>query len=227
MIKFIGSNKGSIFDNWSKAWPPKEFYSCQQDVTKDQYNGLKELIDCQAGETELESFLGENREVLSCALSLYSTGHHASWIFPKYHVRSCSSQFGGMIPDYIMAGSNSEGLSWWILELKGANHKAFAIKGKRVYLSQEANKGVCQLLAYIDASARAQSYLRDEMKLKDFREPKGILLIGSEIESGESNVQEFKGAWNRSNATIKIRSYSALLRIVRERASLKGDPDKL
>src|SRR3546814_336651 len=90
--------------------------------------------------------------------------------------------------------------------------RSFVRTGKRVSLSSEANHGLCQLINYIDRSARSQAYLRDDLKLAGFREPREVLMIGTEEESRDERVREFKGAWNRMNPRVQIRSYSALLR---------------
>ncbi len=67
-------------------------------------------------------------------------------------------------------------------------------------------------MEYIDAASRSQSYLRDELGLKGFREPRGVLLIGTETESADPAVMDFKGAWNRMNTRVQIKSYTSLLR---------------
>ena len=217
MLNFSKANRDDFFAHWKKDWPAKEFFASQHDVSEEQYLRFKELIESRSGETDIEKFLATNKEVLSLSLFLFSTGHHATWIFLKQHIRPASGATGGMIPDYLMAGLSSDGFSWWVLELKGANHDAFKTQEKRVFLSPEANKGICQLMNYIDVSTRSQGYLRDELKLNGYREPKGILLIGTDQESSNEQVREFKGAWNRLNPRIQIRSYSALLNIVKSK----------
>lgn len=148
------------------------------------------------------------------AIWMFSTGHHMSWIFPKEQIRPSSDPVGGLIPDYLMAGANSNGVDWFVLELKGADKRAFNKAGKRVSLSGDANKGVCQLLNYIDLASRDQAYLRDGLALSGFREPRGILLIGTDDETEDLQVRNFKGAWNRINSRVQIRSYNSLLRDV-------------
>lgn len=211
-----------LFKHWPDWWPPKEYFASQHDVTARQYRELKKLVDSRAKETEIEEYLGANKEVLALCLFLFSTGHHATWIYPKQHIRPASGDAGGMIPDYVMAGANSDGVSWWVLELKGANHRAFSTKGKRVYLSPECNKGICQLMNYIDVSTRSQGYLRDELKLSGYREPRGILLIGTNEESESAHIRDFKGAWNRLNPRVQIRSYSGLLHLVKSKLEDKA-----
>jgi Domain of unknown function (DUF4263) len=147
-------------------------------------------------------------------VDMFSTGHHMSWIFPKEQIRPPSGSLGGLIPDYLLAGASSNGLEWFVLELKGADKRAFVKRGKRVLLSSDANAGICQLLNYIDRSAHDQAYLRDGLELAGFREPRGILLIGTEAESDDDQVRDFKGAWNRANPKLQIRSYDSLARDV-------------
>lgn len=213
-IRFRLASKQNFFDNWPADWPSKERFVSQHDVTADQHEKLHRLVLERAGETQIEEFLSTNKEVLALTLSLYGTGHHASWLYPKQQIRPPAAEVSGLIPDYVGAAANSDGLSWWVLELKGADKSAFRKRGKRVFLSNDANEGICQLLNYMDASSRSQAYLRDELKLTGFREPRGILLIGTDEESKDEQIRDFKGAWNRLNQRVQIRSYGALLRTV-------------
>jgi Domain of unknown function (DUF4263) len=210
-FQFRPATMESFFKNWPSDWPDKRHFASQHGVTRDQGEGLRELVEGRASETQIEEFLSRNPEVLSLVAYIYSTGHHAAWIYPKHQICPPSGAFGGLIPDYILAGANSGGVSWFILELKGANHPAFVKKRNRVYLSPEANQGVCQLLSYIDYASSSQSYLRDLQVLTGFREPQGILLIGTEKESEDEQTRLFKAAWNRMNPRLQIRSYHSLL----------------
>lgn len=83
-----------------------------------------------------------------------------------------------------------------------------------LYFGSVANKAICQTIEYIDYCASAQAYLRDTLKLKDFREPKGFILIGREIEfSNDSRREKFKSAWNRfMGHKVEVRTYDSLLR---------------
>lgn len=204
----------SIFDNWPDDWPDKDHYVNQHAVTQAQYEAFRALLESGASEQAVERFFKANPEVLSLAAFIFSTGHHAAWLYSKNQIRPAAGAAGGLVPDYLLAGANSEGVAWFVLELKAPRDRAFVRHGKRVSLSNEANRGVCQIINYIDHAARSQAYLRDELKLAGFREPKGVLLIGTEEESRDPQVRDFKGAWNRMNPRIQIRSYSALLREV-------------
>lgn len=201
---------------WPQDWPPKENAVSQLEVTKENYENFSEIINKRAGEREVEEFLTKHPNVLSLVCRLFSTGHHMTWLFPKAQIRPSSGQVGGLIPDYLVAGKNSDGIQWFVLELKGADKQAFSQSGRRVSLTSDANKGICQLLNYIDHSSRDQAYLRDGLGLSGFREPKGILLIGTEQETECHQVRDFKGAWNRLNPNIQIRSYNRLLRTLEE-----------
>ena len=213
----IGDYRKHLLENWPSDWPRKENHAIQHDVSVVQYRTLSRLIKRAAGETEIERYLRENREVLSMTIDMFSTGHHMSWIFPKEQIRPPSRSLGGLIPDYLLAGASSNGIEWFVLELKGADKRAFVKRGKRVLLSSDANEGVCQLLNYIDQSAHDQAYLRDGLELAGFREPRGMLLIGTEAETDDNQVRDFKGAWNRANPKLQIRSYDSLARDVKRK----------
>jgi len=213
-ITSTANYRQQLFENWPLDWPRKENHAIQHDVSVEQYEALSSLIKRAASETEIESFLRKNHEVLAMTIDMFSTGHHMSWIFPKEQIRPPSGPIGGLIPDYLLAGANSFGVEWFVLELKGADKPAFTKRGKRISLSRDANEGICQLLNYIDRSSRDQAYLRDGLELTGFREARGILLIGTERETGDAQVRDFKAAWNRINPKLQIRSYDALLRDV-------------
>jgi len=204
-------------DDWPPDWPSKTNVVFQNDVTLKQYHCFEALIEKKATEREIERCLRGNQEILSLTVGLFLTGTHASWIFPKEQIGLPSGPGGGLIPDYLLAGANSEGVKWFVLELKGADKRAFRKSGKHVSLSSDANRGICQLLSYIDLSSRVQAHLRDSSKLTGFREPRGIVLIGTEDESEDPDVREFKQAWNRINSTVQIRSHSSLLRHVEQK----------
>jgi hypothetical protein len=82
------------------------------------------LIKQRADERKIEKFLPDNREVLAMAVWMFPTGH-MSWIYPREQIRPPSGPAGGSIPDYIMAGANSDGMQWFVLEFKGAETSSF------------------------------------------------------------------------------------------------------
>ena len=202
----------SIFDKWPDEWPSQENHVIPHDVTFQQYAELRDLLADRAGEREIEDYLSRNREALAMIVWMFPTGHHMSWIFPKPPMRPSVGDAGGLVPDYLLAGANSFGVQYYILELKGSDKSAFVREGKRISLSLHANRGVCQLLNYLDFGSRDQAYLRDTHAFKQFREPTGVLLIGRDDEEDDPQVRDFKSAWNRFNPRLLIRSYDALLR---------------
>ncbi len=100
-----------------------------------------------------------------------------------------------------------------VVELKGTNETLFTSTKNKMRFSKTANKAICQLLEYIDFCSKSQSNIRDALKLNDFREPSGFLLVGKEEEFNDLRKRDLKAAWNRRMSnTIHIRSYDALLR---------------
>ena len=196
-------------------WPPEEFSASHLDVTRDQLNTFKSIVESNAGETEIVDFLKNNKGVFVNSLRDFKTGHNAAWIIPKQMVRPPMTESQkGLIPDYILGGLSSDGFSWFVLELKGANEKILTESNNILYFGSVANKAICQTIEYIDYCASSQAYLRDTLQLKDFREPKGFILIGREIEfSDDSRREKFKSAWNRfMGHKVEIRTYDSLLR---------------
>ncbi len=207
----------SIFSDYPDEWPSKEFYVNQGAVTREQYHGLRALIENGASETDVEAFFNENQPALALVLTFFQTGHHASWIVPKQIIRArLSDTSPGLIPDYLIAGANSDGVTWWVMEVKVPGARIFGGTDSAKTLSTEANRGVLQLLEYIDVCAENQAYLRDQAGLKGLREPKGLLLIGTQAELSDSRNRKLRAAWNRVNPSIQIRTYSALIRELEE-----------
>jgi hypothetical protein len=202
-----------IFDNYPADWPDQEFYVNQGTVTREQYDLLKTLIETGASETEVEAFFNDNQPALALVLTLFRTGHHASFIVPKRMIRAhLSDTSPGLIPDYLIAGVNSDGVTWWVLEVKSPGARIFSGPDSAKTLSTETNRGIIQLLEYIDVCAENQAYLRDQAGLKGLREPKGLLLVGTQAELNDARKRKLRAAWNRVNPSLQIRTYSALIR---------------
>src|ERR1035437_6790808 len=180
-------------------------------ATFDQLNEFRYLVKQKAAESDIHSFLEKNEVVFAFALRDFRTGHHGLWVYSKQEIQPKikSIEVKGLIPHFIIGGENSNGHQWFVVELKGANENIFSIDASNsIYLSSIANRGLCQLIEYTDTCSEIQSHLRD-----DFREPKGILLIGTEDEFKESRKQKLKRALNQSfNKDIEIRTYDWLLR---------------
>lgn len=215
-----------IQENYPTTWPPVEFFTLRDQVTQEQYEEFERLITDNASETKIDVFLRLNPCVLSTALAFVNTGHHGSWIIPQQSIRPKIGNIqAGLIPDYIMGGKNSDGFQWWVIELKGANASIFTKRKNDISFSTTLNEGVCQLLTYIDYCAEIQSTLRDQFKLTDFREPKGMIFIGREHETEDDAIKrKLKAAWNRTTrGNLEIRSYDSLLRSLREIMRTKPD----
>lgn len=184
---------------------------------KNQLEQLKKLVDGKVSEAEIDRFLTENPEIFAFALHGFQTGHHGIVVIPKQQIKVKSkidkSDYG-LIPDFLVAGENSDGYQWWVIEIKGVCHEVFQKDGSnRVAFSETANKGIVQLLEYIDFCNKYQSTLRDTFGLKDFREPNGLFVIGHEDEFKDLKKKSIKASWNRMHQKkFEIRTFSWLLR---------------
>jgi len=201
-------------------WPPETYVAYQQEVKREQLDGLRQLIEKKdVGETQMDKYLQDNPEIVVCLLGQFYNGHHASWIVPQQAIRSPQPEvIPGLKPDFILGGKSSDGFLWYVIELKAPKHALFSKKDNNLRLSSDANRGLIQLLEYIDYCSHAQAYLRDSLGLTNFREPKGILLIGNESEFEDDNRrQDLKADWNRNCPDLPIHTYDALIRAVEQK----------
>lgn len=198
---------------------PKEFHHSRREITHEQLTELGELVESRSGEKQIDRFIRDNPSVLTAALKFASTGHHGTWILSQQMIRpKLGTVKPGLIPDFIIGGKSSDGFEWWVVELKGADAKLFTRKGGKLCPSHTLNKGICQLLTYIDYCDESQSILREQFRLTDFRQPNGLIIIGREEElDNDGQKRKLKSAWNKINAThLEIRTFDALLRVAGE-----------
>lgn len=197
-------------------WPDSEKKLNKNTATFEQLKEFRYLIKNKAGETEIHNFLEKNEVVFSFVLRDFSTGHHGLWVYSKQEIqpRIKNKNSKGLIPDFIIGGENSNGHEWFVIELKGANEKIFSIESNNsIGLSSVANRGICQLIEYTDACCSIQNHLRDHFQMREFREPKGILIIGTEDEFKDSRKQKLKRALNQNfNKNFELRTFDWLLR---------------
>ncbi len=187
-------------------------------VSRKQLHGFSELISKNSGEREIDRYLKENLEVLACCLKYESTGHHGTYVIPQQSIKLPSKSNKGLKPDYLFAGDSSDGLAWFVLELKGAGERIFDERSGRLAFSNCANSGVFQLLDYIDYCTENQVFLQQTLGIKEFREPRGILLMGRSTEMEDSaSRKRMKRAWNNlTSRKLQIRTYDSLLRGIDE-----------
>jgi hypothetical protein len=82
-FKIQNTKDWDIFENWPDWWPDKEHFASQHKVRLEQKTEFERLLVGGTSEREIEAFLAANAEVLALIPFIYSTGHHAAWIYPK------------------------------------------------------------------------------------------------------------------------------------------------
>lgn len=188
---------------------------------------LKQMIENGSNEREIDKLIQGEPNLLSAVLDFVSTGHHGGKAYSQKAIMPhISKERHGLIPDYLISGRSSDGISWWVLELKSPKAKIFSGSGNKLRLSSGANRGVIQLLKYLDFCSQHQSMLRDTLKLERFREPNGLLIIGREDELELKERQEVKNAWNINNPRLKIRTWSSIIRSLEHKLYFHGSLKK-
>jgi len=212
MPSLLDLSKIPFKDRYPEDYPPYEFYMHEKEITENVVNGLKELIERCAAEKEIDKYITNNPVLLTSILDFNNTGHHAAWVIPKKVIRqNISNNIPGLIPDFLVGGKNSFGITWHVVELKGANETLFINSGKKLYLSGIANRGLCQVLEYMHFCNKAQSNLRENLKLKNFISANGFLIIGRSTETDDERKKDLKASLNIMNSNLQIRSYDALI----------------
>lgn len=152
--------------DYPRSFPPREFHVEPEAIQIAQGLALKELIETDAAETGIDSFLRDHPALLAACMNFTQFGHHGTWVVPQQVVRPPSLPgIRGLKPDYLVGGKGSRGYSWYVVELKSPSDKMFSRnRAGNMSLSSDANRGICQLLQYIDYCSAAQSYLRDILK---------------------------------------------------------------
>jgi hypothetical protein len=177
---------------------------------------LETLLSNNASEKKIQKYLETNKALLAVLLSLHHTGHNGTWVVSRQAIRNKikGQNIRGLIPDFIICGRNSDGFSYWVVEIKSPKESIFtANSSNEIYFSSEVNKGICQLIEYVDFCDEQQSFLRDQYKFQELRSPNGMLIVGRESELDQDpRKQKMKSAWNRIvGSRLEIRSYDWLL----------------
>lgn len=204
------SSTGAI--KYPDHWPAKEYYIRESNLEKSIVLGFSRLINNKAGESEIDKYISKHPILLTAILDFNNTGHHAAWVIPKQAIRShISKEIPGLIPDFIVGGKNSFGITWYIVELKGSQHNLFAKSKGNIFLGSVANRGICQILEYMHFCNKSQATLRDVMKFNEFVSADAFLFIGRSEETENTRKKDLKSALNNINSHLQIRSYDALL----------------
>lgn len=222
-------NKSPLSYPYPSDWPDEEFHTRPNCASVEIMEQMICLINRNASETEIDQFLTRNKSLLAVFLSLFSTGHHHTWVIPKKIIKTKAyTSDKGLIPDFLVGGSDSDGKNWYAIELKSPNDKLFTTSSNKIYFSAQMNKGMNQLMDYIQILDRDQAHLRDAHKLIDLSNPKGVLVIGREEEMQENEVkQRLKKGWNNSNKRLEIRTFDSFKRVLEERIELIQNPPAL
>ncbi|MBI4178426.1 DUF4263 domain-containing protein [bacterium] len=203
------------FEPYPKDWPPREYFVSQRDIEKNVLEHFRQVVSANAPETDIDALIREHPNILATCFRLTMTGHHGVWVIPQQVIRPPMRPVEcGLKPDFILGGKGSDGFSWFVVELKGADDAIFVGSDGKTYFSGAANRGVFQLLQYVDYCSQNQAWLRDTLQLTDFREPRGFLFVGREKELEENETRgRLKGAWNRlAGGRLEIHTYDVLIR---------------
>jgi hypothetical protein len=196
-------------------YPPSQYKIDPHEFTNADLGKLISLIRKNSGETEIDTFLRTNLSLLSFSSSFFSTGHHGTWVIPQPVIKPSGFTNGaGKIPDYLFAGDNSDGVTWWVIDLKSPQDSLYKEdKTGRIIETSKLTSSISQIRDYISYCTENQGFIRDTLGLKSFCSPYGVVIIGRESElKKDVRKQSYKAQFNRDSQTIQIRTFDAFLR---------------
>jgi hypothetical protein len=196
-------------------YPPDQYKIDPHNFSKADLEKLISLIRKNSTETEIDIFLRNNLSLLSFSSSFFSTGHHGTWVIPQPIIKPSGFANGaGKIPDYLFAGDNSDGVTWWVIDLKSPQDNLYKEdKTGRIVETSKLTSSISQIRDYICYCTENQGFIRDVLGLKSFTSPYGIVIIGRESElKKDVRKQSYKAQFNRDSQTIQIRTFDAFLR---------------
>jgi hypothetical protein len=220
--KMVFGKAGDL--QYPQGRPPEELYVPYSSVTRNQLEQFEFLMNKNSGETELGRFLRDNPSVLVNSLKVFKTGYDGAWIFSNQLIQSSMSAIEqGLVPDFIIGGSNSCCYSWFVIELNSSDQQILAESNKYLYFSSTVNRAIGKLVEIIDACVSSQPSLRDSLCMTDFIRPNGLIIVGRESEfSNDPRREKFKSAWNRlMGQKIEIVTYDTILRYVKSEVEFK------
>ncbi len=206
--------------------PPEQFRIDPYDFNEKDLRQLISLIRNNSNETEIDSLLKNKLSLLAFTSHFFRTGHHGAWIIPQARIKLPDYRGGrGLIPDYLFAGENSDGITWWVMDLKSPKDLLYKQgKNGRIVETESLLNGINQIRDYVDYCTKHQAFIRDVLGLKSFTSPFGILLIGRESElKKDRRKQNRKAQFNRDTYNIQIRTFDSFLRRIAEQARLSQE----
>jgi hypothetical protein len=185
-----------------------------RDTTIDDLHALKHSM-ASGSEEHIHQTLADRPHLLYYVLP--NTGHHGIWTRSK-PVIAPQNFLGepGKVPDFLVAGRSSDGIEWFLVELKRPDHQ-FA-NSDATGLSSVANRALTQILKYHSFITEHQGSLRDILKIPEIRTPiRSILVIGTEDELRQNDQRRsLRRIWNSALIDIHIVSYSRFIRGINE-----------
>ncbi|GEM_PF-2492733 len=169
---------------------------------------LEEVLLSQSEEA-IQRFISERPYLLRYITP--GTGHHGIWIFPK-RVIQVNQPNGkpGLIPDFLVVARNSDGYTWWIVELKRADQLFANRQGDA--LTPMANKALIQCASYLDHFNNYIDMIRSLIGLPDLGRPKGaLLLIGDARNENDMQSAVRKNFNSALSDRLQVYSYSRMV----------------
>lgn len=203
-------------------YPPSIYIANQMNIKPKAFSEFIKHIRNNSKESEIDKFLRNNVSLLGLSSDFFHTGHHGTWIIPQAYIKPPGFNGHGLIPDYLLAGDNSDGVIWWVVEMKAPSDSLFKIDANgETKQTSTLKSAIVQLKGYLSYATDQQKYIRDALGVSSFKAPYGVIIMGREKElHDDKRKQKTKAKFNREDVDIKIRTYDSFLRRIKEYARI-------
>ncbi len=162
-----------------------------------------EVLEKAQDETTLQSFLEQNPWLLIRPLP----AHHQGWVLPRPRLK------GDFIPDFLVCGLSSVGLSWLAVEIESPTASLFTAKGRPSAKLTEAMAQIRDWRSWLSANLGVARNPKSQhgLNLVDiYPNLPGLILIGRDSDGLSKFSEQRKELGRESN--IEIRTYDYLAR---------------
>lgn len=182
--------------------------------------GEFEAALAEGPEEAIQRILTANPYLLQYAMP--NTGHHGVWVFPKRMIRTQQAdKTPGLIPDYLVAASNSLGFTWHIIEIKRHDTQFASPNGKS--LSAAGLKAVVQTATYLTHFLQYIETVRNNVGVEEIIQPANVIvLIGDSATETEEQTAR-RAEFEQLAPRMKIVTYDRIRKGLRSDVRFRTD----
>lgn len=183
---------------------------------------LQKALD-DGPEESIQRVLTANPYLLQYAMP--NTGHHGVWVFPKRMIRTQQvDRTPGLIPDYLVAASNSLGYTWHIIEIKRRDTQFASSNGRS--LSSAGLKAVVQSATYLTHFHQYIETVRNNVGVSEIIQPENVIVLIGDSSTETPEQAARRAEFEQIAPKVKTVTYDRIVRGLRSDTRFRADVEK-